>query len=64
MLLPKKNVVKLFSSLEEVDGKLEKWFMIYVVRDRDGNESYSEESKTVRFLYGTFVGRLFVKVTL
>jgi len=36
--------------------------MIYVVRDRDGNESYSEESKTVRFLYGTFVGRLLVKV--
>lgn len=36
--------------------------MKYVVRDRNGNESVSEESKTVRFLYGTFIGRLFVKV--
>lgn len=36
--------------------------MKYVVRDRNGNTSVSEESKTVKFLYGTFIGRLFVKV--
>ncbi len=36
--------------------------MRYVIRDRSGNESFSEESKTVRFLYGTFFGRFFVKV--
>ena len=36
--------------------------MKYVVRDRDGRESYTKESKTVKFLYGTFIGRIFVKV--
>lgn len=35
--------------------------MKYVVRDRSGNESFNEESKTVKFLYGTVVGRVFIK---
>lgn len=36
--------------------------MRYVVRDRNGKESYTLESKIVKFLYGTFIGRCFVKV--
>lgn len=36
--------------------------MVYEVRDRKGNVVNIKESKTVRFLYGTFVGRCIVKL--
>lgn len=36
--------------------------MKYVVRDRKGKESILEEGRVVKFFYGTFVGRCFVKI--
>lgn len=36
-------------------------FMLYVTRDRDGKDSIIKESSTVKFLYGTVVGRCFIK---
>ena len=36
--------------------------MEYIVRDRNGNETVLKESKTVKFFYGTVLGRFFVKL--
>lgn len=36
--------------------------MLYVTRDRNGKDSIIKESSTVNFLYGTFIGRLLIKL--